>query len=171
MLDRFSGYQRITKVKEVFIGNGYPKKFVDSVMKGARKHRQRKQNDGDPDKFIYIKLPYINEEYKRRATSVIRRSGIDNVKACFVNGKPLSKVFAAPKDKLVYATGSENQRQINCSSKCETCKSASKPNQCFRKDVVYEIKWLYTLWNGSIEVKAPPPMHRVAYIQITKFRV
>ena len=74
MLDRFSGIKEsLKKVKEVFIGNGYPKKFVDSVMKGARKRRKRRQHkqiDGDPDKFIYIKLPYVNEEYKRCATSV-----------------------------------------------------------------------------------------------------
>ena len=123
--------ESLKKVKEVFICNGYPKKFVNRVMKDARKRRQHKKNDGDPDKFIYIKLPYINEEYKRRVTSVIRRSGINNVKACFVNGKPLSKVFIAPK------------RQINCSSECETCKSATKPNQCFRKNVIYEIKCLH----------------------------
>ena len=78
-------------------------------MKDARKRRQHKRNDRDPDKFIYIKLPYINEEYKRRATSVIRPSGINNVKAHFVNGKPLSEVFLAPK------------RQISNSSECETC--------------------------------------------------
>ena len=51
-----------------------------------------------------------------------------NVKACFVNGSPLSKVFSAAK------------RQINCSTKYETWKSANKPNQCFKKNVVYEIK-------------------------------
>ena len=96
-------------------------------IKNTKNNRQYKQTEIDSDKLIYVKLPYINEDYKRRATSVIRHSGIDNVKVSFVNGKPLSQVFSAPKG------------QMNCPNKCETCKSAKKSNQCLKKNVIYEI--------------------------------
>ena len=59
--------------------------------------------------------------------AIVRRSGIKNVKICFLNGKPLSKVFSAPKDRM------------NCPEECETCKSAKDLNNCFKKNVVYEI--------------------------------
>ncbi len=74
-----------------------------------------------------MKLPYINEELKRRALSVIRRSGINNVKIHFMNGRPSSRVFAPPRDRA------------SCRDNCETCKSASKPKQCLTKNVIYEI--------------------------------
>jgi hypothetical protein len=76
---------------------------------------------------IYVKLPYINEELKRRALSVIRRSGINNVKIHFMNGRPSSRVFSPPRDRA------------SCREDCETCKSASKPKQCLTKNVIYEI--------------------------------
>ncbi len=119
--------ESLSKVKEIFLANGYPNKFVDSVIKNTKNNRQHKQTKMDSDKLIYIKLPYINEDYKRRVTSVIRHSGIINIKACFVNGKPLSQVFSAPKG------------QMNCPNKCETCKSTKKSNQCWKKNVVYKI--------------------------------
>jgi hypothetical protein len=46
----------------------------------------------DKQENIYVKLPYINEELKRRALSVIRRSGINNVQIHFMNGRPSSRV-------------------------------------------------------------------------------
>ncbi len=82
--------ESLSKVKEIFLANGYPNKFVDSVIKNTKNNRQHKQTKIDSDKLIYIKLPYINKDYKRRVTSVIRHSGIINVTACFVNGKPLT---------------------------------------------------------------------------------
>jgi hypothetical protein len=81
----------------------------------------------DKQENIYVKLPYINEELKRRALSVIRRSGINNVKINFMNGRPSSRIFDPPRDRE------------SCREDCETCKSASKPKQCLTKNVIYEI--------------------------------
>ncbi len=83
--------ESLSKMKEIFVANGYPDKFVDSVIKNTKNNRQHKQTKIDSDKLIYIKLPYINVDHKRRVTGII------NVKACLVNGKPLSQVFSAPK--------------------------------------------------------------------------
>ena len=77
--------------------------------------------------YIYIKIPFINEEFKRRALGVVRRSGISNVKIHFENGKSLSKVFPSPRVKP------------RCSKDCETCKLAEKPNRCLLMNVVYLI--------------------------------
>jgi hypothetical protein len=81
----------------------------------------------DKRENIYVKLPYINEELKRRALSVMRISGINNVKINFMNGRPSSRVFSLPRDRE------------SCREDCETCKSAIKPKQCLTKNVIYEI--------------------------------
>ena len=76
---------------------------------------------------LFLKLPFINEEFKRRALGVLNPSRIQNVKIHFINGQPLSKVFAPPKVKQ------------NCTEGSETCKISSKPNRCLKKNVVYNI--------------------------------
>ena len=58
----------------------------------------------------------------------IQRSRIPNIRLQFINGQPLSKVFAPPKTKQ------------NCQSECEMCKLSSKPNLCLKKNVVYKIE-------------------------------
>ena len=51
--------ESLNKVKEIFVANGYPKKFVESVIRNTRNNRQRKQTEMDSDKLVYVKLPYI----------------------------------------------------------------------------------------------------------------
>lgn len=123
--DITSQRESLRNITELFVCNGYPKKFVKSVMRYTQRNQPRRKDDDQ--KYIYLKLPFINEELKRRALDVIRRSGLSNIKVHFMNGKPSSIVFAPPREKL------------NCSDKCETCKSAIKPNRCLTKNVVYEI--------------------------------
>ena len=119
--------ESLKEVKRSFVSNGYPKAFVDNVIRKTKNSRHNKRAEDCTEKSIYLKLPYINEDYKRRAMAIVRRSGIKNVKICFLNGKPLSKVFSAPKDRM------------NCPEECKTCKSAKDLNNCFKKNVVYEI--------------------------------
>ena len=118
--------ESLKEVKRSFVNNGYPKAFVDNVIRKTKNNRHNKPAEDCTQKSIYLKLPYINEDYKRRAMAIVRRSGIKNVKICFLNGKPLSKVFSAPKDRM------------NCPEECKTCKSAKDLNNCFKKNVVYE---------------------------------
>jgi hypothetical protein len=75
-----------------------------------------------------MKLPYINEEFKRRSLAVVRRSGLNNIKIHFLNGKSSSQRFVPRKETM------------NCSNNCETCKSGKKTNRCHNKNVVYEIE-------------------------------
>ena len=42
-------------------------------------------------RYIYLKLPFINEEFKRRAQAVVRRSGISNIRLQYRNGTPLAR--------------------------------------------------------------------------------
>ena len=43
---------------------------------------------------------FINEELKRRALSIVRRTGLENIILYFDNGPSLSKIFAPGKEKL-----------------------------------------------------------------------
>ena len=64
-------WQSLQKVTNLFASNGYPKRFVKSVIRNTIKNKPRNK---DEQKCIYLKLPFINEEFKRRALAVIRRS-------------------------------------------------------------------------------------------------
>jgi hypothetical protein len=68
----------------------------------------------DEIKYTYLKLPFINEEFKRRALSAVKRSGIDNVRIQFMNGKSSRRVFAPPRERT------------HCPKACETCKCTIK---------------------------------------------
>ena len=85
-----------------------------------------------------MKLPYINEEFKRRSLAVVRRSGLNNIKIHFLNGKSSSQRFAPRKETM------------NCSNNCETCKSGKKKKQ---KQIVATIRTLYTKLNAGIVIK------------------
>ena len=65
----------MSKLTQVFARNGYPKSFVRASVHRVL-HNQPRINDQED--WIYMKLPYINEEFKRRSLAVVRRSGLDN---------------------------------------------------------------------------------------------
>ena len=101
-------------VSTLFINNGYPKKFAKAAIKQTENNTTCKQ---DNEKVLYSKISFVNEDLKRRALTVIRRSGIDNVRITFMNGKPSSRVFAPRKERL------------ECPQSCQTCKSAKRSNR------------------------------------------
>ena len=82
------------------------------MQQTLRTQPQRENNE----KYVYLKLPFINEELKRRALSIVRRTRLENVRLHFDNGPSLSKIFAPRKEKL------------NCPNNCDTCKLAIKSN-------------------------------------------
>ena len=114
---------------ELFLNNGYPREMIRTTIRNTSHtgYNNTLNEDAEQQKIIYIKMPFINEKFKRRALGVVRRSGITNIKIYFENGRPLSKVFAPPTNKPNYP------------DKCETCKLASKRNHCLAKNVVYQI--------------------------------
>ena len=65
-------------IKQLFIDNGYPNRFVEGVIRNTL--FERRQQCENQEEFLYLKLPFINEEYKRRALSVMNRSRLNNVK-------------------------------------------------------------------------------------------
>ena len=127
--DSASQKKSLDVIVELFVNNGYPRKFVKAVIRYTLQNinTPRKDDTEQNQNFVYLKLPFINEDFKRRACSVIRRSGIDQIKVHFMTGRPSSQVFAPTRERL------------NCPDNCETCKSATRPNQCFLKNVVYQI--------------------------------
>ena len=94
----------------------------------------------DEMRYIYLKLPFINEEFKRRAQAVVRRSGISNIRLQYSNSTPSAREFAPPKQKL------------NCMEECETCKSGKKSNQCLRKNAVYEGRYHERFFSAKCEI-------------------
>ena len=107
----------------MFKRNGYPKRFIQAVI--TRTLNTIPNNDEQEN--IFLKIPYVSEQLKRRALSVIRHSGILNIKTHFMNSGPSSKVFAPSREKL------------NCPDDCETCKLTLKTNCCLTKHVVYQV--------------------------------
>ena len=127
MFHRFRVPKTISQVNQTIVYRQWlPYRFVKRVIRNTL--FERRQQCINKEEFLYLKLPFINDEYKRRALSVINRSRLNNVKIQFMNGRPLSKVFAPPKNKQ------------DCPRGCETCKLSTKPNCCLTKNVVYEIR-------------------------------
>ena len=108
--DAQSRTRSLRKITTMFKQNGYPKRFIQAVI--IRTLNTIPNNDEQEN--IYLKIPYVSEQLKRRALSVIRNSGISNIKTHFMNGRPSSKVFAPSREKL------------NCPEDCETCKLTLK---------------------------------------------
>ena len=123
--DSISRKKLLGKITELFFNNGHPRKFVKAVV--TRTLHNIHQKDDNEQKYIYLNHPLSNEEFKRRACNVIRRSGIDIIKIHFMIGRPSSRAFSPSREKL------------NCPDDCETCKLVIKPNRCLTKNVVYEI--------------------------------
>ena len=46
-------------------------------------HKQPQREN--TEKYVYLKLPFINEELKRRALSIVRRTGLENIRLYFDN--------------------------------------------------------------------------------------
>jgi hypothetical protein len=81
----------------LFTSNGYSKQFVRSVIQQTLYTEPQRDNQGG---CIYLKLPYIDEVFKRRALATIRRTGIGNIRDHFMNGQQISKIYAPKEDKL-----------------------------------------------------------------------
>ena len=129
MFHRFRVAKTIPLIEgiQLFIDNGYPIRFVKGVIRNTLFERRQQCESQEQFLYVYLKLPFINEECKRRTLSVINRLHLNNFKIQFMNGRLLSKVFAPPKNKQ------------DCPRSCETCKLSTKPGCCVTKNVVYEI--------------------------------
>ncbi|XP_020900038.1 uncharacterized protein LOC110238695 [Exaiptasia diaphana] len=115
-------------IKQLFRRNGYPKSFVQNNMEKATKTHHPTEND---EKVIHLKVPFINEEYKRRTQAVIHRTGIDNIKIHYINGRRSARIFAPPKERQ------------ECPPNCITCSNAEKENCCLLKHCVYQITCMH----------------------------
>ena len=127
--DKKTERRSIDKVIKMFRSNGYPKRFLKSVVR--RTTKTKCSHDVNNSNTIYLKLPFVNEQLKRRALTVLRNVGIKNIKISFINGLSLARVFAPRKESL------------DCKPNCETCSMALKSNKCFKKNVVYQISCCY----------------------------
>ena len=69
--DPQSGTWSLRKITTMFKQNGYPKRFIQAVIKPTLNTIPNK----DEQENIYLKIPYVSEQLKRRALSVVRHSG------------------------------------------------------------------------------------------------
>ena len=71
--DAESQKESLRIITRLFVRNGYPKAFVKATIKRALRNRRQPNDKKD---YIYLKLPFVDEEYKRRALAVVRRTGL-----------------------------------------------------------------------------------------------
>ncbi|KAK3755590.1 hypothetical protein QZH41_005961 [Actinostola sp. cb2023] len=65
----------LRKIASIFIHNGYPKKFVKTTIKRTL---QNAPTTEDHQRDIYLKMPFINEELKRRTLSCLLYDDLDH---------------------------------------------------------------------------------------------
>ena len=123
--------ESLSKLTQVFARNGYPKSFVRASVHRVL-HNQPRINDQED--WIYMKLPYINEEFKRRSLAVVHRSGLNNIKIHFLNGKSSSQRFAPRKEQRIALI-------------------IARPANRGKNQIVATIKTLYTKLNAGIVIK------------------
>ena len=63
---------KLSLVIEFDANNGYPKEFINSVIQQTLHTQAQRENT---EKYVHLKLPLIDEELKRRALSIVRRTG------------------------------------------------------------------------------------------------
>ena len=68
--DSVSQKQSLNLITELFVANRYPKSFIKSVVRSTL-HNNRRQND-DQQQFVYLKLPFINEELSTKRENTFR---------------------------------------------------------------------------------------------------
>jgi len=118
-------------IRNRFAANNYPQSVIRSVfyqfVKGSRPSIIR--NSKDTIKFL--RFPFTDEQTKRRAQSLLRRTRLkDHVKLWFDSGPSLRQLFKPPKERPA------------CDSDCMMCKWEAKDrkNQCQKKNTVYKIE-------------------------------
>ena len=85
--------ESLRKVDKLFVDKKYPRKFVRNVIRRSANSNTTRDEEM---KYIYLKLPFIDEEFKRRAQAVVRRCGKSNIRLQYRNGTPSAKEFAPP---------------------------------------------------------------------------
>ena len=157
----YSRTKSLRLIKQIFRRNGYPKSFVQKTINKATKTHHPTESD---EKVIHLKVPFINEEYKRRTQAVIHRTGIDNIKIHYINGRRSARIFAPPKERQ------------ECSPNCITCSNAEKENCCLLKHCVYQITCMHcnALYIGETgrtigsRIKEHVNTQQTVYIHMTK---
>ena len=71
-------------------------------------------------------MPFFNEDLKKQ--TVLKRTGLDNIRVHYINGSSTSGKFTSPKERQC------------CTDPCNTCGSSTRTNRCLTKNCVYKIK-------------------------------
>ena len=126
----FVSFSKNAVVKR-FLSNGYPRSFIRATLRqhDTAKKIKLERSDDPCNKRTFLRVPFVSEEHKRRCLALLRRSGLaDHIHLWFDCGKTLRRIFHPIKEHLKCAPG------------CNTCPlNVSKVQQCFQKNVIYEI--------------------------------
>lgn len=115
-------------ITQLYTKNGYPKSFIRSTIeKTLHKHKTPPPEEQEQD-LIYIKVPFINEDLKQQTQSIIKRTGLNNIRIHYINGSSSARIFTPPKEKQC------------CPNDCDTCTSTRTTNRCLAKNSVYKIQ-------------------------------
>ena len=118
-------------IAHLYVRNGYPKSFVNSTIKRTLRKSNVPSLEQEQDNYTYIKVPYINEDLKRQTQDVIKRTGLNNIRVIYMNGRSSASIFTPPKEKQ------------QCPDNCDTCSTALVNNRCLTKNSVYKIQCLH----------------------------
>ena len=109
-----------------FRANAYPNTFLNKMVHNYDRRQTAPQERTKPK--CYIKMPYIDEGWKRRILQVVKSSRLVGIVGVyFEGGKPLRQLFRPPVEKLT------------CLPDCATCAMTSMKKRCYSKGVVYKI--------------------------------
>ena len=109
--------------------NDYPSHFIN---KAICKYESSLNSTGSYKPNHFIRVPYINEQHKRKCINILKHIGMYKfINFSFIGSPSLKKLFRPPKEKLI------------CNSDCYYCKHTHTPNLCTSKHVIYQINCKY----------------------------
>ena len=81
-------------IRKRFISNGFPLKVVKQVFDKLLYNRQTNIVKDCPSTIKFLRFPYLDESFKRKAHDLLRRTKLKrNVKLWFDSGPPLHKIL------------------------------------------------------------------------------
>jgi len=121
-------------IKERFAANNYPTSVIRKVFYQFVHHFNPNILNHTKDTTKFLRFPFIDENFKRRAQNLLRRTGLqEHVKMWFDSGPSLRQIFRPHKEKPT------------CSADCEMCtwELQGRTSQCQKKNTIYKISCAY----------------------------
>jgi len=134
--DTISCERSLAKMKTLFLENGYPAHRVHSAARAVHPHNrsrisgQRRHRACSNPNYVYMRLPFVDDQLCRQVNAAIRSSHLDHVRVAWTSGPTLKSYLV--RSALELSPCPAGRRT------CHTCSNGLK-GRCTRKNVVYKI--------------------------------